>query len=59
MRNWDPQIITYVGAAAEGVDCREDVGGDAEQRGGCRDDAEAAADNEDRVGAGATPGPRR
>ena len=43
----------YVGAAAEGVDGGEDVDGDAEERGGGRDDAEAAADDEERVGAGA------
>jgi hypothetical protein len=35
------------------------VGGDAEQRGSGRDDAEAAADDEDRVGASAPPGPQR
>ena len=43
----------YVGAGAEGVDGGEDVDGDAEERGGGRDDAEAAADDEERVGAGA------
>ena len=35
------------------MDGGEDVDGDAEERGGRRDDAEAAADDEKRVGAGA------
>jgi len=54
---------THVGAGAEGLDSGDDVDGDAEQRGGHRDDAEAAADDEERVGAGARgpalPLPRR
>ena len=43
----------YVGAGAECLDGGEDVDGDAEERGCGRDDAEAAADDEERVGAGA------
>lgn len=54
---------THVGAGAEGLDGGDDVDGDAEERGGDRDDAEAAADDEERVGAGARgpalPLPRR
>jgi hypothetical protein len=54
---------THIGAGAEGLDGGDDVDGDAEKRGGDRDDAEAAADDEERVGAGARgpalPLPRR
>jgi hypothetical protein len=53
MRNWDRQIITYVGAAAEGVDRGEDVGGDAEQRGGCRSSGRQRGPSRSRRDAGA------
>jgi hypothetical protein len=49
----------YIDAVAEGLDGGEDVDGDAEQCGGRHDDAEAAADDEERVGSGAAQRTRR
>jgi hypothetical protein len=46
-----------VGSSVEGLGGGEDIDSDAEERGGDRDDAEAAANDEERVRAACAWGP--